>query len=222
MKYENIKVGMSVVPHKRSIWGGLDTSCCWTEAKRIGQPYLFVVKIDREVIDLHYEYACTSGDCFLPEDFEPYIKEKNIMIKKSDLNSSMLFKLRGCGLCVLLEVNNNLHKGNTFYNQKRIIKGISGGISSPNDYNENLTLGKWFTDVTNYDPKVWDIIAIKQYESCNEVLHMVINDKYPEKWDWVRQEKTDKNKEIQLENIIEGLSEQIIKAKNELNKIIRL
>jgi len=106
MKYKNCKIGQKVVPHSKSVfdYGDLENSHHWGQAKSINQPYLFITKIKEEIIVLSVDKS--DGDYFLPEDFEPYIEinneSRNIKMKKSDLHSSMLFKMRDNKLYVLL------------------------------------------------------------------------------------------------------------------------
>jgi len=108
-------------------------------------------------------------------------------MNKSDLNSSMLFKIRNFGLCVLLERNsdNNL----VFYDKDRIKNGDSGGVSSLNDYDNNLMFNLGFNS------KQFDIIAIKQYDSCTQAINMVLNDKEPKKWDWIEEDNQNNSPE---------------------------
>ena len=109
-------------------------------------------------------------------------------MNKSELNTSMLFKLRDDGLCVLLDrKDDNLQ---VFYNKERIINGHKGGISSLNyDYNSELQFNGTYTHG-------FDIVAIKQYDSCSQAIHMVLNDQEPEEWNWV--EKVEKEIEEEI------------------------
>jgi hypothetical protein len=102
-------------------------------------------------------------------------------MKKSDLNESMLFKLRNRGLCVLLDKNGD--KTKVFYNKENIKYGDIGGLSTLSNYNENLT--------SNNISNNYDIIAIKQYNSCTKVIYNIIHDIEPEEWDWEIKEKVD-------------------------------
>ena len=93
---------MKVVPHSKS-YGGLENSFVWQSAKNKNQPYLFVSRIQSAKIILNDDIDDEFGDFFLPEDFEPYIEEsESVKMKKSDLNSSMLFKMRDEKLYALL------------------------------------------------------------------------------------------------------------------------
>lgn len=112
-------------------------------------------------------------------------------MNKSDLNSSMLFKIRDEGLCVLL--NRNGDNFQVFYNKNNIVKGHAWGISSLNDdYNNDLKCNHYYTNE-------FDIISIKQYKSCSEVISMILKDQEPEEWDWV--EEIEKPKEEKIEEI---------------------
>jgi hypothetical protein len=101
-------------------------------------------------------------------------------MNKSDLNSSMLFKMRGYGLCVLL--NKKIEGTYVFCDKETILKDGKGCLSGLNSYDETI----FFKNI--YDEE-FDIIAIKQYNSCSEVLYMVLNNKEPEEWDWVEEIK---------------------------------
>lgn len=127
-------------------------------------------------------------------------------MNKSDLNSSMLFKIRDNGLCALLERNSD--NSLVFYDKNRIRNGNSGGVSSlKNDYDDNLIF------LYNNNPD-YDIIAIKQYDSCTQVINIVLNDKEPEEWDWVENTKEDieENSESQTVNFTVNIN---IDSKNE-------
>ena len=112
MKREDIRLGMMVIPHSKSYCGDLSSSVNWEHAKKIKQPYLFVSIIHPNYIVLDSIEGPNGGDYFLPEDFEPYIEENNnesrkVKIKKSQLNSSMLFKMRDEKLYILLPDHEN-------------------------------------------------------------------------------------------------------------------
>ena len=112
MEREFISVGMKVIPHSKSYCGNLESSVNWNHAIMINQPYLFVSSIYPAYIVLDFIKDSNSGDYFLPEDFEPYIEENNnesrkVKIKKSQLNSSMLFKMRDEKLYILLPDHEN-------------------------------------------------------------------------------------------------------------------
>ena len=186
MEREFISVGMKVIPHSKSVcgYGDLNSSINWQHATRINQPYLFVSSIYPAYIVLDFIKDSNSGDYFLPEDFEPYIEEnqeinnesRNIKMKKSDLNSSMLFKMRDGDLCALLDDN----EGNkVFCNKEDIEQGYSSYHVSINDYDEELS-----SEGDDYD-----IVAIKQLDSCVRVVCDVLEENEPEEWDWVEEVK---------------------------------
>lgn len=102
-------------------------------------------------------------------------------MKKIDINNMMLFKLRDNRICVLMPREN----GNCLYDMKSIESGHYGGAVDINSYLENLT-------DSNYSYNHYDIVAIKQFESMNEVLHHVLNNIEPKEWDWVREENKKK------------------------------
>jgi hypothetical protein len=45
MKIEDVKIGMKVVPHAKSIYDNLEDSNVWEAAKKMNQPFLFVIDI---------------------------------------------------------------------------------------------------------------------------------------------------------------------------------
>ena len=66
-------------------------------------------------------------------------------MNKSDLNSSMLFKIRDEGLCVLL--NRNGDNFQVFYNKNNIVKGHAWGISSLNDDKASNEMDECFYEI---------------------------------------------------------------------------
>ena len=93
-------------------------------------------------------------------------------MKKSELNSSILFKMRDGDLCALLSDS----EGNMiFNNQKDIQLGYSDYGISINDYDEDLSP----------EDEAYDIVAIKQLNTCVKVIADVLSDTEPEEWDWV-------------------------------------
>jgi len=192
MKREDITVGMKVIPHSKTTtnYGGLNWSTNWKRAKEINQPYLFVSGIQTDKIILSNENRKDNvGDYFLPEDLEPYIESNtnqendnesgNIKMKKSDLNSSMLFKMRNGNLCVLLETIND----KMFYKRQEIIDGSYSGQISLEDYDDNISIiGDQYESDFEYE-----IVAIKQCQSCTESLRLVVISTEPEEWDWVEE-----------------------------------
>ena len=201
MKREDIEIFQKVVPHSKSMCGSLDNSYVWKMAKEINQPYLFVYKIDHEKIVLKYNED-DFGDFFLPEDFELYIESNtnqdnnnesgNIIMKKSELNSSVLFKMRDGDLYALLD---DVESNKVFCNKEDIKQGYSDYGISINDYDEDLSP----------EDEAYDIVAIKQRNSCVKVIADVLSDTEPEKWDWV--EVTEKDVEEQkVENIVQNIT----------------
>ena len=97
-------------------------------------------------------------------------------MKKSQLNSSMLFKMRDGDLCALLD---DVENGKVFCNKEDIQQGYSSYCVSINDYDEELS-----SEGDDYD-----IVAIKQLDSCVKVIAAVLDDKEPKNWDWVEETK---------------------------------
>lgn len=83
MKYEDVKVGMKVVPIYKSIgFGGtgLERSFVLRQAKKENQPYLFITgfEIDNpKTILCNSVFEINNGDFFLPEDLIPYEEAQN-------------------------------------------------------------------------------------------------------------------------------------------------
>ena len=94
-------------------------------------------------------------------------------MKKSELNSSMLFKMRCENLYVLLANGGNM----VFYNGNDIRQGYSSYYISLDDYDENLS----------HDDEEYDIVAIKQYGNCAVAISEVLSGAEPEEWDWVEE-----------------------------------
>jgi hypothetical protein len=137
-------------------------------------------------------------------------------MNKSDLNSSMLFKMRCGDLCVLLD---DMDGGKIFCNYEDIEQGYSSYLISLNDYDEKLSP----------EGDDYDIIAIKQRNTCVRVVSDVLNDREPENWDWVEEIK-DKSEEEANTPIVNNITinitvdpsnndpEQIIKQINDAIK----
>jgi len=206
MKREFIVVGMKVVPHSKSVfsYGDLNNSINWQYAIRVNQPYLFVSDICPEYIVLDYIEGSNGGDYFLPEDFEPYIENntnkennnesRNTKMKKSDLNSSMLFKMRDGDLCVLLS---DYEGNNIFCNQNDLKQGYSDYFITLDDFDEELS-----SEGDDYD-----IVAIKQRNSCVRVIADVLEGEEPKEWDWVEDvEKVEEETKTEVENIIQNIT----------------
>jgi len=120
-------------------------------------------------------------------------------MKKSDLNSSMLFKMRNGNLCVLLETINDM----VFYKRQEIIDGSYSGQISLNDYDDNvLIIGDQYESDLEYE-----IVAIKQCQSCTEALRLVVISTEPEEWDWVEEvEKEDDKAEESKTPVINNIT----------------
>jgi hypothetical protein len=94
MKHEDVKIGMKVVPHAKtsSIYGGLESSANWDNARMILQPFLYVVDFDGKNWILNYRGDTKNGDYFNACDFEPYVEKEfnlkrmkaNVVIRQSD------------------------------------------------------------------------------------------------------------------------------------------
>jgi len=107
-------------------------------------------------------------------------------MKKSELNSSMLFKMRDNKLYALLPDHEN---DLVFYDVEDINSGYTEGTVFFNDT---------CNDLEHCDDSNYDIIAIKQYVSYVEVLSQVLCDREPKEWDWVEEvEKEEELKESQ-------------------------
>lgn len=84
MKKEQVKIGMKVVPHQKTVFPSLslEDSTVWKEAIKINQKYLYVVGwesgFNAFVLNTNEEL---DGDYFKPEDFEQYKQiDKNKII----------------------------------------------------------------------------------------------------------------------------------------------
>lgn len=75
MRREDVKVGMKVVPHSKSYSGyydKLEHSTEWEGARRKGQKFMYVARIDYDKIVLSKSEHSGIGDWFLPSDFTLY------------------------------------------------------------------------------------------------------------------------------------------------------
>ena len=123
------------------------------------------------------------------------MKLKGMMdkMKKSDLNSSMLFKMRNDVLYALLsDIEGNL----IFYDKIDITEGYSGDGILLDDYNNDL-----FQD----DSDDYNIVAIKQRNGCARVISDVLNSNEPEEWDWVEEVEKDVE-EPKVENVVQNIT----------------
>jgi hypothetical protein len=86
MENKDVKVGMKVVPHSKSIFKSLSDSMWNPES----QSYLYVTGKDKNGWTLNiYDDEDNNGDYFLAEDFEPYEeqKEEEKVYTKEDLKN---------------------------------------------------------------------------------------------------------------------------------------
>ena len=127
-------------------------------------------------------------------------------MKKSDLNSSMLFKMRNGDLCVLLEDNDD---AKVFCNENDIQQGYSSNCVTIEDYDDDLS-----SEGDDYD-----IVAIKQLDSCVRVISDVLEDNEPKNWDWVEEvEKEESKVENNNQNITINIT---IDSKIDINDLMR-
>jgi len=104
-------------------------------------------------------------------------------MKKSELNSSMLFKMRDGDLCTLLD---DVENGKMFCNKEDIQLGYSSYYRTFFDYDEELS-----SEGDDYD-----IVAIKQLDSCCvRVMCDVLDENEPTEWDWVEEVKEENDVE---------------------------
>jgi hypothetical protein len=80
MKHEDVKIGMKVVPHSKSVWGWSNgnflDSFHLTHARERSQPYLFITGYDNDERAWMLSHLNDKGgDFFLASDFEPYEEE---------------------------------------------------------------------------------------------------------------------------------------------------
>jgi predicted RNase H-like nuclease (RuvC/YqgF family) len=122
---------------------------------------------------------------------------------KSDLNTSMLVKLRNGGITIVAE---NMHK-------ELSLVLSTGNYYSLYDYTNYL-----FKHHDNNNNNPSDIMAVKNYLSPTSALQSMLTDRPSDlKWDWIREEKSDK--EVELENLINTLNTQLEEAKTKLKEI---
>ena len=80
MRMSEIKIGMKVVPFKKTVTdydGGLRQSGIWDDAKEMGQPFLYVIEDfcpRGAVCCSSYKEAPAPGDYFMPGDLKPYVE----------------------------------------------------------------------------------------------------------------------------------------------------
>lgn len=84
MKHEDVKIGMKVVPHSKTVSGAVRFEHCstWNRAKSNNQSFLYVVDFSigsyAWVLNEVGEINSIQGDFFNASDFEPYIEEETI------------------------------------------------------------------------------------------------------------------------------------------------
>lgn len=76
MRKEDVKIGMKVVPHGKTVGFSLDESNSWRTCKRNKQKFLYVTNIRGDIVFLNNQNNTGNGDYFRPEDFEPYTEMK--------------------------------------------------------------------------------------------------------------------------------------------------
>lgn len=91
MKDCDVKKGMKVVPHSKSVWCGSDNcidSVDWRTAQERKQPFLYVLYYGEEenAWVLGSEMRARVGDFFLASDFEPYDPVAEVQEQKLAIN----------------------------------------------------------------------------------------------------------------------------------------
>lgn len=82
MKNEDVKRGMKVVPHSKTVSSfghDVEKSIVWKNAQVNNQPFLYVVDKSFKVWILNEKYSenmVIDGDYFRAEDFEPYQEQE--------------------------------------------------------------------------------------------------------------------------------------------------
>jgi hypothetical protein len=137
-------------------------------------------------------------------------------MKKENLNQCMLFKMKNGNLCVLLQRNFNNQLYEVFYNSEYLTKkGQKSGLSKLESYDEKLN--SIYTHCSEFD-----LTAIKQLSSTNEVLYHVLNDIEPDTWDWVRKEENSIDVVIKAainQESIEDIKKSIDELQNKLDNL---
>lgn len=90
MKDCNVKTGMKVVPHSKSVWSNqkcIDSNN-WRTAQAEGQPFLYVLYYEEKenAWVLSSKKRTRGGDFFLASDFEPYDPVAEVQEQKSAIN----------------------------------------------------------------------------------------------------------------------------------------
>jgi len=86
VKDEDVKIGMKVVPHDKSIGTPLSDSVEWKWAQQQGQPFLLVKSQSaaRDCWGLAYSSNESFADTFLASDFAPYIEPTKKHLTKAE------------------------------------------------------------------------------------------------------------------------------------------
>lgn len=103
MKLEDIKVGMKVVPVRKSIYKSLEDSIRVKRMREIKQEFLYVIRVYGDGEISCNENIDNSGDLFLPSDLVPYVEKKTaktviITVEGKNVIASMGNK-RGVAFC---------------------------------------------------------------------------------------------------------------------------
>jgi hypothetical protein len=125
MEHSDIKLGMKVVPHRKTADGrvkGLNSSVVWRGAKVLNQPYLYVVLTkpvgDYPEIMLSEIEGDVHGDYFLASDVSPYREDM-----KREVTVSWKFNCK-CGVhhfdTHLLPFNCDCGRSYTFNSNERV------------------------------------------------------------------------------------------------------
>jgi hypothetical protein len=76
MKTKDVRIGMKVVPHNKTVKGWEDFKNCfhWNDVKDTDHPYLFVVGKDRNpaCYVLNQDEGAKGGNFYRASDFNPY------------------------------------------------------------------------------------------------------------------------------------------------------
>ena len=72
MKIKDVEIGMRVVPFKKTIMGGIETSVVWNQAMQNNQQYLYVINKENDYFALGDNKNDTDGDYFKAEEFHVY------------------------------------------------------------------------------------------------------------------------------------------------------
>jgi len=72
-----VKIGMRVVPFKKSVISNIEDSVVWNEAQKIGQKYLYVINIEYHRVVLNIYKKDVTGDFYLADDFCDFDTREN-------------------------------------------------------------------------------------------------------------------------------------------------